>query len=193
MKETQRDILNEELKHTIKVSTSNHQEENKSQPSKKSGLQRLNMFLDGDGMIRVGGRLRHMSTDLAQMHPIVLPKGHHVSTLIVRHFHKLTHHQGRQITHGAIRQAGYWLIGAHRLIARELNQCVVCRKLRSVGLVQRMADLPADRVEEGPPFTNVGFNVFGPWTITTRRTRRCSEFQTLGPRLHLPQQYSNTP
>ena len=34
-----------------------------------------------------------------------------------------------------------------------------------------MADLPPDRAEIGPPFTNVGFDVLGPWTVRTRRTR----------------------
>ena len=32
-----------------------------------------------------------------------------------------------------------------------------------------MADLPPDRLETPPPFTNVGFDVFGPWIIRTRR------------------------
>ena len=34
-----------------------------------------------------------------------------------------------------------------------------------------MADLPPDRAEIGPPFINVGFDVFGPWTVQTRRNR----------------------
>ncbi|XP_048586638.1 uncharacterized protein LOC125568411 [Nematostella vectensis] len=34
-----------------------------------------------------------------------------------------------------------------------------------------MADLPPDRTEVAPSFTNVGFDVFGPWTIHTRKTR----------------------
>lgn len=34
-----------------------------------------------------------------------------------------------------------------------------------------MADLPAERIEVSPPFTNVGFDVFGPWPIQTRKTR----------------------
>ena len=38
-------------------------------------------------------------------------------------------------------------------------------------LEQKMADLPPDRAEIGPPFTNVGIDVFGPWTVQTRRTR----------------------
>lgn len=34
-----------------------------------------------------------------------------------------------------------------------------------------MSDLPKDRLEPGPPFTNVRLDVFGPWNIVTRRTR----------------------
>ncbi|KAL4006296.1 aggrecan 1 [Sarotherodon galilaeus] len=42
--------------------------------------------------------------------------------------------------------------------------------------IQKMADLPADRVAPEPPFTTVGLDVFGPWTIVTRRTRGgCSQ------------------
>ena len=67
------------------------------------------------------------------------------------------------ITHGAIRQAGFWLIGGHRVVS--------CRKLRGSGVEQRMADLPADRTETAPPFTSVGSDVFGPWMVKTRKTR----------------------
>ncbi|XP_061430896.1 uncharacterized protein LOC133357120 [Lethenteron reissneri] len=34
-----------------------------------------------------------------------------------------------------------------------------------------MADLPADRLSVEPPFTSVGIDVFGPWTVISRRTR----------------------
>ncbi|XP_070550848.1 uncharacterized protein [Ptychodera flava] len=34
-----------------------------------------------------------------------------------------------------------------------------------------MADLPSDRTEKTPPFTNVGMDVFGPWAIASRKTR----------------------
>lgn len=34
-----------------------------------------------------------------------------------------------------------------------------------------MADLPADRLSTDPPFTFVGLDVFGPWCVTSRRTR----------------------
>jgi hypothetical protein len=34
-----------------------------------------------------------------------------------------------------------------------------------------MADLHKDRLETPPPFSNVGFDIFGPWTIQTRKLR----------------------
>ena len=34
-----------------------------------------------------------------------------------------------------------------------------------------MADLPIERLTPAPPFTYVGLDVFGPWQVTTRKTR----------------------
>jgi len=137
----------------------------------RTDIDNLDPFTDNHGVVRVGGRLRKSSMDTAEKHPVILPKNHHLSTLVVRHFHKKVHHQGRQITHAAIRQGGYWIIGGHRLVSTVLHHCVICRKSRGAHLHQRMADLPADRMEEVPPFTNVGLDVFGPWSVVTRRTR----------------------
>ena len=138
---------------------------------KNSALYRLDPFIDDDGLLRVGGRLRRSHLGYGEKHPVLIPKGHHVAKLIVRHYHNQVHHQGRQITHGTIRQAGYWLVNGSHTVSRELSSCVVCKKLRGPPLEQHMADLPVDRTEATPPFTHVGFDVFGPWLIHTRKTR----------------------
>ena len=121
--------------------------------------------------MRVGDHLRQAQLEYGEKHPVLLPKSHHVADLVVRHYHSQVHHQGRQITHGAIRQAGYWLIGGHRAAARELSKCVVCKKLRWTFLDQRMANLPGDRIEVALTFTDVGFDVFGPWMVRSRKMR----------------------
>ena len=138
---------------------------------KKTHLYRLDPFVDADGVLRVGGRLRRSDLELSEKHPALLPKGHHVSNLVIRHYHNKVHHQGRQITHGAVRQAGFWIIGSHAAVANTISTCVPCKKARGATATQHMADLPADRTETAPPFTNVGFDVFGPWMIHTRRLR----------------------
>lgn len=106
-----------------------------------------------------------------EKHPAILPKGCHLARLAITHYHSEVHHQGRQITHGALRQGGLWIIGAKRMISKIINQCITCRKLRGNVTTQHMANLPPDRLETPPPFTNVGFDVFGPWQIRTRRLR----------------------
>ena len=163
----QSESLSEELKSDRRIAESNKLET----VPKSSKLYRLDPFVDNNGVLRVGGRLRRATLEFGEKHPVLMPKKNHVADLITRHYHRQVHHQGRQITHGAIRQAGYWLIGGHNTVARELSKCVTCKKLRGPVIDQRMADLPADRMEVAPPFTNVGFDVFGPWMIRSRKTR----------------------
>lgn len=59
---------------------------------------------------------------------------------MTRHSHRHAHHQGHQIMHGTIRQAGFWLIGGHSTVTQELNKCVTCKKLRGSVIEQRMAN-----------------------------------------------------
>ena len=147
-------------------------ESNKSHTVPKSSkLYRLDPLVVNNGVLRVGGRLRRATLEFEERHPVLMPNKNHVADLIARHYHGQVHHQGRQITQGAIRQSGYWLIGGHNTVTRKLSKCVTCKKLRGPGMEQRMADLPADGMEEAPPFTNVGFDVFGPWMIRSRKTR----------------------
>ena len=158
VKAAQEEVFGEELKsrshaHFSGMESSRERISERKSVMKKSALYRLDPFVDDNGILHVGGRLQRARLEYKEKHPVLLPKGHHVSKLIVRHYHSQVHHQGRQITHGAIRQAGYWLVDGHHMVAKELNQCVLCKKLRGPPLEQRMADLPADRIEATPPFS----------------------------------------
>ena len=102
---------------------------------------------------------------------IILPKNHHVSVLLIRHYHESEKHQGRYLTEGSLRRHGYWIVGAKRLVSSVISKCVPCRRLRAKRSEQIMADLPLDRLTPGPPFTAVGVDTFGPWQVSTRKTR----------------------
>ena len=108
---------------------------------KKSTLYQLGPYVDDAGIRRVGGRLRQTNLSFNEKHPVLLPKGHHVSMLILGYYHAQVHHQGRQITHGALRNAGYWLVGGHGAVASLIGSCFTCRRLRRPMLEQRMAGL----------------------------------------------------
>ena len=130
---------------------------------KKTGcLYKLDPFVEGDGLLRIGGRIRHATILTEVKHLLILPKSSQVTDLIVRHFHsKIGHHQGRGITHNAIHQAWYWIIEGRFLVARTTSKCVTCHRLRSRPLTQKMSDVPGERVSPTAPFNYTGMHVFG--------------------------------
>ncbi|GFX78426.1 integrase catalytic domain-containing protein [Trichonephila clavipes] len=63
---------------------------------KSSKLQSLNVFLDSEGILRVGGRLRLQPTlKFEQKHPMLIQKEHHFTSLVIRHFHRVNFHAGQ--------------------------------------------------------------------------------------------------
>jgi len=77
-------------------------------PIGKGKLANLNPFLDGDKLIRVGGRLQMSELTFTQKHPILLPPRHYLSDRIIREVHEKHHHTGIQTTLYIIRQK-FWL------------------------------------------------------------------------------------
>lgn len=136
---------------------------------KNSPLVKLNPQLDRYGILRVGGRLHESSLSFAEKHPIIVPNKAHISQLIVRHYHEKTAHQGRGFTLARIKSAGYWITGSKAMIASCIHHCVICRKNRGKPAEQLMAPLPPDRTEEAPPFTYIGIDCFGPFTVKDGR------------------------
>ena len=136
-----------------------------------SSIASLRPYMDKDRIMRVGGRLNQSCLPLEETNPVILPGKSHVAKLIATHFHELSRHQGRLLTESAIRNKGYWITGAKRLVSSLIHGCVKCRKLRGTFAHQTMADLPEDRLTPGPPFTYVGVDAFGPWSVVTRKTR----------------------
>lgn len=138
---------------------------------KQSPLRSLDPFIDTEGLLRVRGRIGEAELLQDEKYPLIIPGKHHVATLLVRHHHQHVQHQGRLFTEGAIRAAGFWIVGGKRRVSSVIHQCVTCRKLRGSFQSQKMASLPSDRLAVEPPFTNVGLDVFGPWMVSARRTR----------------------
>ena len=139
-----------------------------------SPLTKLCPIIDKDGLLRVGGRLSEADVGNEECHPLILPNLCHVSTLIVRHYHAKVQHQGRVFTHGSVRSHGYWIIGGKRMVNSVINKCLKCKILRGQRQTQKMANLPADRVNPAPPFSYVGLDVFSPWQICARCTEVAS-------------------
>lgn len=141
-----------------------------SQVNRRSRIRNLDPFLD-DGIVRVGGRLHQSSIPAEMKHPVILPKDHHVSTIILRQIHQELMHSSRNHMLARLREK-YWIIHAPSAIRKLISRCVTCRRLKSKVEEQKMANLPKDRiVPDEPPFSRVGVDYFGPFEVKQKRSR----------------------
>jgi len=136
---------------------------------KTSCMYRLDPFLDADGILRVGGRLRRANMPEDVKHPAILPRRSHITELIIQYCHHAIKHQGSGMTLNELRQRGYWVIGGTSAVGCFVSKCTICRRFRAPTQDQKMADLPKDRTEPVPPFTYSAVDYFGPFYIKDGR------------------------
>ncbi len=117
----------------------------------------------------MGGRLTQAELHPHVKHPAILPKVHHVSRLLIKHFHEKVQHQGRGMTLNEIRSNGIWILGCSSEVSSLIYKCIKCRKLRKCNQEQKMADLPPERMETTPPFTYSGMDCFGTFYVKEGR------------------------
>ncbi|XP_078347357.1 uncharacterized protein LOC144632559 [Oculina patagonica] len=134
-----------------------------------SSVYKLDPFIDEDGILRVGGRLRRASLADNIKFPIILPRDSHATKLIIKHFHERTRHQGKGMTLNEIRSNGFWVVSGSSVVASLISSCVKCQRLRGAVQEQRMSDLPEDRLESTPPFTYCAVDFFGPFIVKEGR------------------------
>ena len=136
---------------------------------KASRLYKLEPLLSAEGILVCGGRSKGRQAGDNPAQPLILPKDHPVTYLLVKHYHEMYGHSGREYLVAMMRQR-YWIPGIRTAVRRYLSQCRHCRRLFSSPSIQRMADLPKERLAtDQPPFTNVGVDCFGPFTVKLGR------------------------
>lgn len=131
-------------------------------------LQDLLPVLNEDGVICVGGRLKHGNMSTSQKHPVILPYRSPLSDRIARWYHNVAH-VGTEWTLCLMRMS-FWIIKGRSLVKQIKKDCVVCKKLYRAPCIQQMADLPQERLEPNkPPFSCIGLDCFGPFYVKIGR------------------------
>ena len=130
-----------------------------------SSIVKLDPFIDDEGILRVGGRIKRSAVAIEMQHLVVLPKSSRIAELVVRWCHGQVAHAGQGMAMNQIRSSGFWVTRCKSLVRYIILKCVRCKQLRRRLQQQKMADLPKERMSEEPPFTYCGVDLFGSFLV----------------------------
>ena len=141
----------------------------KNPTKRSSSICKLDPVLE-NGLIHVGGHLHQAPIESDAKHPVILPRKHHIIKLIITYYHRASGHSGVEYTLSLIREK-FWIAGAQSSVRNIVNMCFNCRRRQAPVMQQKMATLPEERITlSKPPFTSVGVDCFGPFTVRRRQT-----------------------
>ena len=121
-----------------------------------------------DGLIRMGGRLKHSSLAEDEKYPIILPASSRFTDLIIPYCHHLTLRGGVQLSL-AITRCLFWIIKGKLKVKVVIHACIQCKRFRAEKTLQLMGDLPNKRVQPSRPFSHSGVDYAGPFLRRTLR------------------------
>jgi len=140
---------------------------------KEKCLVNLNPVEDEDGLLRVQGRLTNTDLAYETKHPIILPKDHALTRLIVRTVHEGLGH-GTGVDHAlAELRSRFWIVKGRRVVRDIIYKCPACRlRFTAKPMGQMMAPLPRARVTATMrAFERVGVDYGGPYLTKQGRGR----------------------
>jgi len=137
---------------------------------------RLSPFVDTEGLIRVGGRLRQSLLPYDGKHPILLAKASHLALLQCRHWHRISCHAGPRVVSAMVSRQ-FWIMSIRSVIHKVNNECAVCVRFDHQPPQPVMADLPAARVQPCRPFARVGIDFAGPLQLQETRLRKSRSYK----------------
>ncbi|XP_062703570.1 uncharacterized protein LOC134286025 [Aedes albopictus] len=138
---------------------------------KHSSIYRLIPFLDDSGLLRERGRIGAVEgVSYSVRHPIILPRNHHVTKLLVRRYHQQYRHGNSETVVNEIRQL--YNIPRLRMIVRQVSRdCNACKIRRAKPVIPLMAPLPPARLAHHErAFTYTGVDYFGPLLVKLGRS-----------------------
>ena len=143
-----------------------HCRDEKSKPMIAS----LGVYSDA-GILRCKGRLEHTELDYETKYPILLPKMHRLTELIVKDCHHRVKHLKVRATLADVR-AKYWIPRGRQLVKQIIHKCMNCKRHDNKPFDSPTTGaLPTFRVQVSDPFSKIGVDFAGPLFIKTSAKR----------------------
>lgn len=152
-------------------------ENNEPQTSKKnkailknSPIYRYSPYIDQAGVLRMRGRIDaalNMSED--QKRPIILPKHHYITKLVIEDYHHRYLHQNTETVINELKQK--FIIPKVRVALKTVvKHCQRCKNSRAKPSVEVMADLPIARLSSySRSFSYTGIDYASPFKVVMNR------------------------
>ncbi|XP_055644239.1 uncharacterized protein LOC129780226 [Toxorhynchites rutilus septentrionalis] len=138
---------------------------------KNSSIYNLMPFLDDRGLLRERGRIEAAESVPHEVrHPLILPRKHHVTELLVNRYHRRYRHGNAETVVNELRQL--YTIPRLRLVVKKAKRdCALCKIRRTRPMIPPMAPLPVARLAHHErPFTYTGLDYFGPLLVKLGRS-----------------------
>ena len=120
-------------------------------------------------LLKCKGRLGNSDLCFDARQPIIIPRQHHLTKLIVEDCHRRVHHSGLRSTLAEVRSK-FWVPRGRQTVKNILRDCIVCKRVQGKAFeTPPVADLPDFRVNEAPAFANVGVDFAGPLYVKERK------------------------
>ncbi|XP_029178446.1 uncharacterized protein LOC114946187 [Nylanderia fulva] len=116
----------------------------------RSHLAMLSPVLDDQGVLRVGGRLKHAQLPLDEKHPMIIPAASWLTRLVIDSCHRRTLHGGVQLTLGLLRLR-FWVPRGRTTVKQQLHRCITCTRWRAATPQPPMGNLPRERALSDDP------------------------------------------
>lgn len=123
-----------------------------------------------DGVLRIGGRLKHARIPYDSKHQVIIPHQHYIANLLILDAHAKVNHSGPEHTIAKLRES-YWVTRVRSRVKLLIHACRLCHIRRVLSRVPRMAQLPLARVVMGSVWATTGCDYFGPILIKRGRVR----------------------
>ncbi len=136
-------------------------------------VSQFNLFLDDEQLLRCSSRIKNANVSDSMKVPLLLPAKHYFSELVVKDCHWKVMHNGAVDTLNSVREK-YWVIRGREMAKKLIRRCVICKKVEGLPFRTKFnPNLPRFRVDDGPPFSQVGIDFAGPLVIEDRERSKC--------------------
>ncbi|XP_028400806.1 uncharacterized protein LOC114523939 [Dendronephthya gigantea] len=133
------------------------------------------LYIDEQSLIRCAGRIRNAPLSESSKNPILLPKKHYFTDLVIQEVHSRIGHSGINLTLSSLRDQ-YWVIRGREVVKKNVRRCFFCKRMEGRPYSPQIRpQLPNFRVDDAPPFVHTGLDFLGPLYVLERKDSNAEE------------------